>query len=76
LLRRVEAVHAVQEHGLAGAVRADEREDLAAAHLQADAAQGAHAPEGEVKIFHRQVRVATPDRCKCVQGPSANLRIL
>ncbi len=44
--REVEPRHHVDERRLAGAVRADQPDDLVAVHLQVDAPQGVHALEG------------------------------
>jgi len=44
--RRELAIHHVEAGGLAGAVRADEGEELALAHREADVVDGAHAAEG------------------------------
>ena len=47
LLRRVDAGEGVEQRGLAGAVRADHGQDLAAVHLQRHLVQAGHAAEAQ-----------------------------
>src|SRR3546814_17179333 len=56
--RLVEAIDAVEHRRLAGAVRADDREDLALADLEADVVHRGDAPEAEPDVLKRQPRPA------------------
>ena len=49
-----EARDAIEQGGLAGAVRADQAADLAAPQLQRDAVQGANAAEANRDVFNVQ----------------------
>src|SRR5262249_1522144 len=53
-VRMVEAADDVQERRLAGAVGADDREDLSALDVQADIAQGEQRAEAHAHTFHLQ----------------------
>src|SRR5216684_4039822 len=59
-LRPDEAGDDAQSGGLAGAVRAEERDDLALAHLQRDAVQGAHGAVGGMHVSQDEHRLAGP----------------
>src|SRR3546814_14283839 len=56
--RLVEAIDAVEHRRLAGAVRADDREDLALADLEADVVDRGDAAEAEPDVLKRQHRLA------------------
>jgi hypothetical protein len=55
----VEATDAVEHHGLAGAVGADQAADLAAPDIEADAGQGHDAAEAHRHAGHAQQRAGT-----------------
>ena len=54
--RAIEAADDVEQRALAGAVRADERADLAARHLEAHVVERADAVEGERHVAHLEER--------------------
>ena len=53
-LGHAEAADAAQQGGLPGAVGAEQREHLAAAHVEVDAEQHLHGAVGEVEVPHLQ----------------------
>ena len=61
LLRRVEAVDHVEHRGLAGAVRPDDRADLALADVERHVGDRLHAAEGERHVLDREDRLAGRD---------------
>ena len=52
--RRVDAADQVEHRGLAGAVRPDQREDLAAADVEADLVDRQHAAEAHAQVGGRK----------------------
>jgi hypothetical protein len=50
---RVDAADQVEHRGLAGAVGADQREHLAALHVEADLVDGQHAAEAHAEVLGR-----------------------
>ena len=52
LLRFIEAVYAVQQAGLAGAVWPDNSQNLIISYIQADIGKGFHTPEGKKEVFN------------------------
>ena len=61
VLRRVEAVDDVEHRGLAGAVRPDDRADLALADIERDVGDRLHAAERERDVLDREHRLAGRD---------------
>jgi hypothetical protein len=53
---RVDAADQVEDRGLAGAVGADQREDLAALHVEADLVDGQHAAEAHAQVARADSR--------------------
>ena len=72
VLRRVEAVDHVEHRGLAGAVRADDRADLALADVERDVGDRLHAAEGERDVLDRRGSPRRP-RSRCRSAPSRGL---
>src|SRR3546814_10894557 len=68
--RLVEAIDAVEHRRLAGAVRADDREDIALADLEADVVDRGDAAEAEPDVLKRERRLAggtAPGRLRPLQ---------
>jgi hypothetical protein len=53
---RVDAADQVEDCGLAGAVGADQREDLAPLHVEADLVDGQHATEAHAQVARGEQR--------------------
>src|SRR5574343_1620803 len=71
LLRRVDAVDAVEHRALAGAVGADDRADLVRAHVEADVGQRLDAPEPQADVLDVEDDVAGLS-CRHVRPPSSS----
>src|SRR3990172_7747046 len=72
LLRAVEAIDAVQEHGLSSSVRTDDGADLPALHLEADALERPDAAKRHVKSVHAEKGILHCGSAPCAL--SASLR--
>src|SRR6185312_5754794 len=75
-LRVIEAVDDVQHRGLAGAVRADDGEDLVLADVEADVGQCLDAAEGEADVVRLEDRRADPLHAAGCGAAGAASRIL
>src|SRR5205807_4496553 len=53
---RVDAADAVEDAGLAGAVGADDGEEVASVDLETHPGQGGHAAEAQMQVFQREKR--------------------
>ena len=62
--RLIQPAQAVEQRGLAGAIRADQSEDLSLVHVERHAGERDDAAEHDVDVTHREQRIAAASKLR------------